>query len=104
MRGLSLTQQILSSAPERTTALGETFAMGLAETGDFTQAAAVQRDVIGAASRAGLSDDVRRMTRNLRLYEQRRACREPWTADDPIHAPGPPVDPALRAALRGMSS
>ncbi len=104
MRGLSLTQQILSSAPERTTALGETFAMGLAETGDFTQAAAVQRDVIGAASRAGLSDDVRRMTRNLRLYEQRRACREPWAADDPIHAPGPPVDPALRAALRGMSS
>ena len=41
------------------------------------------------------------MTRNLRLYEQRRPCREPWTDDDPIHAPGPPVDPALRAALRG---
>ena len=39
------------------------------------------------------------MTRNLRLYEQRRACREPWTQDDPAHAPGPPVDPALRAML-----
>ena len=103
-RGLTLTQQILSSAPERTTALGETFAMALAETGDFTQAAGVQRDVMDAARRAGLSADASRMARNLRLYEQRRPCREPWSDDDPIHAPGPPVDPGLRAVLRGTRS
>ena len=103
-RGLALIQQILSTTPARTTALGETFAMGLAETGDFTQAASVQRDVMDAASRAGLSADAGRMARNLRLYEQRRPCREPWSDDDPIHAPGPPVDPGLRAALRGTRS
>jgi tetratricopeptide (TPR) repeat protein len=103
-RGLTLTQQILSGAPERTIALGETFAMALAETGDFTQAASVQRDVMAAASRAGLSADATRMGRNLRLYEQRRPCREPWSDDDPIHAPGPPVDPGLRAVLRGTRS
>ena len=103
-RGLTLTQQILGSAPERTTALGETFAMALAETGDFTQAASVQRDVMDAASRAGLSAEAGRMRRNLRLYEQRRPCRQPWSDDDPIHAPGPPVDPGLRAVLRGTRS
>lgn len=99
-RGLSLVQQILSAAPERTIPLGETFAMALAEAGDFTQAVGVQRDVLAAATKAGLSNDARRMSRNLRLYEQRRPCREPWSDDDPVHAPGPPVDPALRAMLR----
>jgi len=97
-------QQIMSTVPERTTALGETLAMALAETGDYTQAAGVQRGVLAAASQAGLAGDVRRMTRNLRLYEQRRPCREPWADDDPVHAPGPPVDPSLRAVLRGNRS
>jgi tetratricopeptide (TPR) repeat protein len=99
-RGLALTQQILSAAPDRTTALGETFAMALAETGDFTQAVSVQRDVLAAASTAGLAADASRIGRNLRLYEQRRPCRQPWADDDPVHAPGPPIDPALRSALR----
>ena len=103
-RGLALMQQIMSTVPERTIALGETLAMALAETGDYTQAAGVQRGVLAAASQAGLAGDVRRMTRNLRLYEQRRPCREPWADDDPVHAPGPPVDPSLRAALRGNRS
>jgi tetratricopeptide (TPR) repeat protein len=99
-RGLALVQQIMAATPERTTALGETFAMALAETGDYTQAAGVQGEVLAAARQAGHAADVRRMTRNLRLYEQRRPCRQPWADDDPIHAPGPPVDPGLRAALR----
>jgi Flp pilus assembly protein TadD len=103
-RGLALVQQIMSAAPERTTALGETFAMALAETGDFTQAASVQRDVRAAASAAGHTADASRMGRNLRLYEQRRPCREPWADDDPVHAPGPPIDPALRSVLRGARS
>lgn len=99
IRGLGLVQELLASTPERTTALGETFAMALAETGDYTQAASVQRDVLAAAGRAGQGGDVRRMTRNLRLYVQRRPCREPWSQDDPVHAPGPPIDPALRSLM-----
>jgi tetratricopeptide (TPR) repeat protein len=98
-KGLTLVQELLASTPERTTALGETFAMALAETGDFTQAVSVQRDVLAAARKAGLEWHARRMTRNLRLYEQRRPCREPWSQDDPVHAPGPPVDPALRSLM-----
>jgi tetratricopeptide (TPR) repeat protein len=103
-RGLGLVQQIMSAAPDRTTALWETFAMALAETGDFTQAASAQRDVLAAVAKAGSAGDVRRVTRNLRLYEQRRPCREPWADDDPAHAPGPPIDPALRAVLRADRS
>jgi tetratricopeptide (TPR) repeat protein len=98
-RGLTLVQDLLASTAERTTALGETFAMALAETGDYTQAAGVQRDVLAAAGKAGLDWDVRRMTRNLRLYEQRRPCREPWSLDDPVHAPGPAIQPELRGLL-----
>ena len=97
--GLALVQELMATTPERTTALGETFAMGLAETGDYTQAVSVQRDVLAAARKAGLEWDARRMTRNLRLYEQRRPCREPWSQDDPVHAPGPPIDPALRPLM-----
>jgi len=55
--------------------------------------------VLAAAGKAGLEGDVRRMARNLRLYEQRRPCREPWAPDDPVHAPGPPVDLELRRVL-----
>ena len=53
-RGLALVQQIMSASPERTTGLGETFAMALAEAGDYTQAASVQREVLAAARRRGL--------------------------------------------------
>jgi hypothetical protein len=94
----------MSASPERTTGLGETFAMALAEAGDYAQAASVQREVLEAARRAGLAGEVRRMTRNLRLYEQGRPCRQPWADDDPVHAPGPPIDPALRAVLRADRS
>jgi tetratricopeptide (TPR) repeat protein len=79
--------------------VGETMAMTLAELGDYAKAAAIQRGVLDAAQRAGLADDVRRMTANLRLYEQGRPCRMPWPDDHPIHRPGPPVTPQLAALL-----
>jgi tetratricopeptide (TPR) repeat protein len=107
-RGLGLVTQIRGVVRAKPSAPGDTFplaveetlAMALAETGDFSAAVVVQRAVVAEAGRTGLAADGRRMTRNLRLYEQRRPSREPWAADDPIHAPGPPIDPAIRAALR----
>ena len=97
-RGIGIVRALMSDGA-RTTALGETFAMALAETGDFTQAVAVQQGVHAAATRAGLSADAARMARNLVRYEQRRPCREPWATDNPIHSPGPPIDPSLRPLL-----
>ena len=67
---------------ERSVDVGATAAMALAELGDYTQAAALQREVIAAAEGAGLHDIVRHLTDNLTLYEHRRPCRIPFTDDE----------------------
>lgn len=96
-RAQALVEQLLVT--EKTTNLGETLAMALAERGQFVQAAQIQRDVIAASRRAGMTAAATRMAANLQRYQQGQPCRTPWPADDPVHAPGPPVDPALVTAL-----
>ena len=84
-RALALVQELMKGT--KTTAIGETLAMAMAELGQFRDAADVQRGVMAAAQQAGLARDVRRMTANLRLYERGQACRMPWPDDDPAHIP-----------------
>src|SRR5207249_676288 len=79
-RALVLVQELLKN--QKTTDVGETMAMTLAELGEFERAAAIQRGVLSAAKDAGLTDTVRRMTENLRLYERHRPCRIPWRPDE----------------------
>jgi tetratricopeptide (TPR) repeat protein len=81
----------------KTTDLGETLAMALAELGKFADAVAVQRDVMKAALAAGQTRAHAQMATNLQRYERGQACRVPWPDTDPVHSPGPPVDPALRS-------
>jgi len=76
-RAKMLVGQLLKAQPS--IELGETMAMTLAESGQYDQAAAVQRDTIAAAEHAGRRDIVQRLTRNLRLYEQGKPCRVPFT-------------------------
>jgi hypothetical protein len=76
-------------------------AMALAELGQFSDAVDVQKRVIAASQQAGATQDVRRMTANLRLYERRQACRMPWPDDDPVHIPAmfasaAPAGPTVR--------
>ena len=82
----------------KTLDVGETLAMALAEQGHFADAVSVQRDVLNAARQAGFARDAARMTANLQRYERRLPCREPWSKDDVVHSPGPPIDPALLPA------
>ena len=82
----------------RTLDLGETLAMALAERGRFGDAIEVQRGVLKAAQSAGYAPMARNMEANLRRYERGEPCRVPWPPDDPVHSPGPPVDPDLRAS------
>ena len=96
-QALAITQQLLSAG--RTTQVGETLAMAYAEVGNFSEAAAIQRSILEAASSAGLTPDVRRMTANLRLYERRQACRTPWQPNETVFAPGPPISPELASLL-----
>jgi tetratricopeptide (TPR) repeat protein len=67
---------------EKSIDVGATAAMTLAELGEYEQAAAVQRDVIAAAEKAGLREAVRHMMDNLKLYEHRQPCRTPFPDDE----------------------
>src|SRR5262249_49569276 len=69
-------------AQQQSIELGQTAAMTLAELGEFEQAAAVQRDLMSAAEKAGLHDVVRHLAVNLRLYEKRLPCRTPFRVDE----------------------
>jgi tetratricopeptide (TPR) repeat protein len=79
-RAKMLADQLLKT--QQSTQLGETAAMTLAELGQYEQAAAVQRDVMAAAEKAGLRDVVQHMTRNLELYERGKPCRTPFAEDE----------------------
>ena len=92
-RAQAIVERLLQAG--KTIDLGETMAMALAERGQFADAIAIQRSVMDAAIRSGFDAVSRRMAANLLLYERRQPCRTPWTNDDPIHSPGPSVDPGL---------
>jgi tetratricopeptide (TPR) repeat protein len=67
---------------EKSVDVGATAAMALAELGKYEQAAAVQREVIAAAEKAGLREALRHMMENLTLYEHRQPCRTPFADDE----------------------
>ncbi len=79
-QAIAITQELYKG--ERTTVLGETIAMALAEYGDYEQAIAIQRDVMATAERAGMKPQLVRMAENLALYERHQPCRTPWSDDD----------------------
>ena len=89
---------------EKTIDLGETLAMALAERGQFNDAVALQRSLIEASIRSALNGLTKRLTANLLRYERQQPCRMPWESDDPIHSPGPPVDPGLLASTSSASA
>ena len=90
-------------AKQNTLDLGETLAMALAEQGQFADAVAIQRGVIDAARQAGFASEAIRMGANLQRYERHQPCREPWSKDDVVNSPGPPVD-AAEPRLRNRSA
>ena len=75
-RALTMVDRLASQG--RTFDLGETMAMALAEVGAHDRAAALQRDLITGARRAGLPDVIRRLEENLQRYARGEACRAPW--------------------------
>jgi len=89
-RALDITQELFKGP--HTTALGETIAMALAEYGDYTQAIAIQRDVVAAAMRSRLTAQLPHMRQNLALYERHQPSRTPWSDDDLVL--GPSASPA----------
>ena len=95
-RALALTLTLVKT--DQSIEVGETLAMALAETGRFSEASNIQRDLIAAARNAGRSDLAAQLEQNLRLYESRHACRTPWRDEDvgDVSASAPA---AIRAAV-----
>ncbi len=79
-RAMELVQQMLQRG--RTLELGETYAMTLAELGQYQEAQALQRDLIAAAERAQLPAVKARLTSRLALYDRAEPCRTPWTDEE----------------------
>jgi tetratricopeptide (TPR) repeat protein len=94
-RAVALANDLLRT--DQSTEVGETLAMALAETGQFREAAGLQRDLITAARSAGRPDLASALEGNLRLYASNRACRTPWRDEDvgDVRAAAPD---AIRAA------
>jgi tetratricopeptide (TPR) repeat protein len=80
LRAQQIVDELLKS--EQSIELGETAAMALAERGLHAPAAALQRDLIGAAEKAGLTRALPRLTGNLKLYEGGQASRTPFTEEE----------------------
>ena len=84
-RAMSILADVVKK--EQTPAIAETMAMALAEVGRFDEAVAWQARAIDAAAGNSQAPSPR-LAVNLRLYQNRRPCRVPWTDDDPVHRPG----------------
>jgi tetratricopeptide (TPR) repeat protein len=81
--------------------VGQTYAMALAESGNFEEAAKLQQETIIAYERARIDASKAFLQRNLASYQRRQPAREGWAADDPLFKPRAP---AVRAAGEARTS
>jgi tetratricopeptide (TPR) repeat protein len=79
-RARTIAEELLKH--QQTADVAETLAMALAETGQYAQAAAVQRQLAAAAAQAGRSDLVPRLNATLELYERGKPNRTFWEDED----------------------
>lgn len=87
-RALGLAKPLFEAT--RSPEVGQTYAMALAETGDFDQAVKLQRETMIAYDRMGVPAMKPFLAQNLAAYEARKPAREPWSPDDPIMKPRSP--------------
>jgi hypothetical protein len=82
----------------RSPEVGQTYAMALAETGNYEQAALLQRETILVFEHTGGEGRKPFLEKNLARYEQRNPAREGWAPDDPAFRPRSPAAQLARAA------
>jgi len=78
--------------------VGQTYAMALAETGDFKQAVSLQRETIIVSENTVGESEKSFLKKNLTLFEQRKPSREGWAPDDPVFQPRSPTAQLVNAA------
>lgn len=92
-RALTMAKSLFEANPTLT--IGQTYAMALAESGNFTEAVKLQQETIIGYERSGMPVDNAFLAQNLTAYLQHQPVREGWSAEDPVFRPRSP------AAARG---
>ena len=64
--------------------IGQTYAMALAESGNFTKAAELQQEIISAYERSGIPVDKFFVAQNLAAYLRNEPVRDGWSTEDPV--------------------
>ncbi len=95
-RALALSKALFEST--RNPDVGQTYAMAMAETGHFEQAAVLQRETIVVFEHRGGEASKPFLQSNLARYEQRKPAREGWAPDDPAFNPRSPAARLAKAA------
>jgi tetratricopeptide (TPR) repeat protein len=76
--------------------IGQTYGMALAETGNFTEAAELQQNIISSYERSQVAVDKSFLAHNLSAYRQRQSVREGWSAQDLVFWPRSPAATLVR--------
>jgi tetratricopeptide (TPR) repeat protein len=95
-RALQLSKALFEST--RDPDVGQTYAMALAETGDFDQATLLQRETIVVFEHTRGEMLKPFLQKTLARYEQRKPAREGWAAQDPLFQPRSPAARLAKAA------
>ena len=76
--------------------VGQTYGMALAETGNFSEAAVLQQDIISNYERSGMPVDKSFLIHNLSAYRNSQAVREGWSGEDLVFRPRSPAAALVR--------
>jgi tetratricopeptide (TPR) repeat protein len=71
--------------------IGQTYAMALAESGNFTKAAELQQEIISTYARSGIAFDKSFVAQNLAAYLRNEPVRDGWSTEDPVFRPRSPA-------------
>jgi tetratricopeptide (TPR) repeat protein len=89
VRSLELAKTLFEAT--KSLAVGQTYAMALAENGRFGEATVLQQETIIGYERSRTPVDRAFLERNLRLYQRKKPAREGWPAQDPVFFPRSPA-------------
>jgi len=88
-RALAMAKTLFEAT--RSLAVGQTYAMAFAETGNFTEAVKLQQETMIGYERSGTPVDKAFLARNLALYQRHQPARQGWSFDDPVFQPRSPA-------------
>jgi tetratricopeptide (TPR) repeat protein len=88
-RALAMVKPLFEANPTLT--VGQTYAMALAESGNFTEAVKLQQETMIGYERSRMPVDNSFLAQNLAAYLQHQPAREGWPAEDPVFRPRSPA-------------